>query len=156
MAPAYVPNGFTLAEHDTADPNAYRLIYRSAAAQCFAIEYVGPDQPPAELSTAKVATLSVAVFDSPVFGRDQKIYYSSPPQDRSQDSPPDAIASPIEVVSQWLTNSQGSYRFVGASSIAKDHPAQPTCENVSLLETVKIMASLTELTVSPTDLLQVK
>ncbi|MGI8936278.1 MAG: hypothetical protein ACR2FS_19630 [Phormidesmis sp.] len=151
MAPAYVPDGFTLAEHDAAEPNAYRLVYRSAADQCFAIEYVGPDQSPAGLSADKVATLSVTVFDSPVFGRDRQIYYSLPPQDRPQGS----TDNPSEVVSQWLTNSQGFYRLVGASYIAKAYPAQTDCQNVSLSETVKITASLTELTVSPTDLLQV-
>ena len=151
MAPAYVPPGFTLAEHDAADPNTYRLVYRSAANQCFAIEYAGPNQPPAGLSADKVATLSVATFDSPMFGGDRQIYYRLPPQDRPQDS----TDGPSEVVSQWLTNSQGFYRLVGASYIAKAYPAQTDCQNVSLSETVKITASLTELTVSPTDLLQV-
>jgi hypothetical protein len=152
LAPAYIPEKFTLAEHSANPPGTYALIYRSAD-QCFAIEYIAPDQVPSEPETipnGEAASLGSptfspseqlhfggASFDSPIFGPDRQLYYSN-------------TASDSDLVSEWLINQQGRYRLIGASRITQNYPNQTQCRDVSLTEAVAIVTSLIDLTAEPT------
>ncbi|MGB3294497.1 MAG: hypothetical protein WBB01_16045 [Phormidesmis sp.] len=136
LAPAYIPAGFTLAEHGTTPSKGYYLIYRSPD-QCFAIEHTGPKQPPENLP-ADITLLSVESFDSPIFGPNRRLYHSK------------AEPAPTKLISQWLTSSQGAYRLVGADTV-QTYPDQSPCQNVPLTEAINIIVSMTDLTVGPTD-----
>ena len=135
LAPAYIPAGFTLAEHGKTPEEGYYLIYRSAD-QCFAIEYVGPGQTPA--LPADITSLSVESFDSPIFGSNRSLYYST------------ANSGPATLISQWLTSSQGAYRLSGADTV-QTYSGQLPCQNVDPAEAVNILVSMTDLTVTPTN-----
>lgn len=136
LAPAYIPAGFTLAEHGTTSENGYYLIYRSPD-QCFAIEHTGPSQPPENIP-ADITTLPVESFDSPLFGPNRNLYYSK------------AEPTPNKLISQWLTSSQGAYRLAGADTV-QTYPDQLPCQNVPLTEAINIIISITDLTTAPTD-----
>jgi hypothetical protein len=135
LAPAYIPEKFTLAEHRADLPGTYALIYRSPD-QCFAIEYLAPDQVPAEPET--IPDGEAASFDSPISGPGKQLYSSK-------------AASGGDLVSEWLVNQQGRYRLIGASRITQNYPNQTPCQDVSLTEAVEIVSSLVDLT-APTDL----
>ena len=135
MAPAYLPAGFILADYSVEGSQSYSLVYRNPEAQCFAIEYIRQLPPPAETSG-----LAAETFDFPLFGADQALYYASSSQNE-QTGP---------LFSQWLSNDDGSYRFVGAEKIAQNYPAQRACQNVSLVEAVKIITSIADLNASTT------
>ena len=135
LAPAYVPTGFVLAEYGKTPDNGYYLIYRSAD-QCFAIEHTNLSQtppPPADL-----ASLPVKSFDSPLFGSNRSLYYSQ------------TELAPAKLISQWLTSTGGAYRLAGAD-VVQTYTSQPPCQNVPINEAVDIVASMTDLTVTPTD-----
>lgn len=137
LAPAYIPTGFTLAEHGTTPSNGYYLIYRNTDGQCFAIEHQGAGQTP-ETLPPDITSLPVESFNSPIFGSNRNLYYS-------QGQP-----APAQLISQWLTNPQGAYRLAGAG-IVQTYPAQSACQNVPLAEAVKIITSMTDLTAAPTE-----
>ena len=134
MAPAYLPAGFVLADYSVEGSQAYSLLYRSPKAQCFAIEYSR------QILPVDASGLAVELFDFPAFGSAQAFYHI-PPNQNEQTGP---------LFSQWLSNDDGSYRFVGAEEIAQNYPAQRTCQNVSLGEAVKIITSIADLNASTT------
>ncbi|PZO21165.1 MAG: hypothetical protein DCF25_05365 [Leptolyngbya foveolarum] len=136
MAPAYIPSDFVLADYRLDGLQSYGLIYRDPKNQCFAIEYRRQPSPPE--NTDGLTTQS---FDSPAFGAAHDLYYS----------PADKADQPSQLFSQWLTNTDGSYRLVGATTIAQNYPAQPPCQNVSPVEASKIVISIVDLTASPTE-----
>ena len=135
MAPAYLPPGFVLADYRVEGAQAYSFVYRNPAAQCFAIEYQQQIPPLPETSG-----LAVETFDFPAFGATQEFYYAL----SSQAEPTGPLFS------QWLSNTEGSYRFTGAENIAQNYPAQRACQNVSLEEAVKIITSIADLNASTT------
>lgn len=137
LAPAYIPTGFTLAEHGTTPANGYYLIYRSPKDQCFAIEHTSPSQTPENLPP-DITSLPVESFDSPLFGPNRNLYYRQ------------AEPVPTKLVSQWLTNAQGAYRLAGADTV-QTYPGQPSCQNVPLSEAINIIVSMTDLTATPTE-----
>lgn len=136
MAPAYIPAGFVLADYRSEGSQSYGLVYRSPKNQCFALEY-RRQSPPIENTDG----LTVQVFDSPAFGAAHDLYYS----------PANKTDQPSQLFSQWLSNSDGSYRLAGATMILQNYPAQTPCQNVSLVEADKIVTSIADLTASPTD-----
>ena len=135
LAPAYIPAGFVLSEYGTTPDDGYYLIYRSAD-QCFAIEHINLSQTPP--SPADLASLPVKSFDSPIFGSNRSLYYSQ------------TELAPTKLASQWLTSTEGAYRLVGAD-VVQTYSGQPPCQNVSTDEAINIVASMTDLTVTPTD-----
>ena len=140
MAPSYVPSGFVLTDYHSTGEQSYDLIYRDPKNQCFAIEY-RRQLPPAESRDG----FAVKTFDSPVFGPDRELYYST------SSSSPSEEDTPSQLLSQWLSKDTGSYRLAGADAIAQNYPAQTPCQNVSLEEASQIITSIADLTASPTE-----
>lgn len=136
MAPAYIPSDFVLADYRLDGSQSYGLLYRSPKNQCFAIEYRRQPSP-----TENTDGLTAQSFDSPAFGAAHDLYYS----------PANKADQPDQLLSQWLSNTDGSYRLVGAMAIAQNYPAQTPCQNVSLLEASKIVTSIADLTASLTE-----
>lgn len=149
MAPSLLTKGFRLVDHGIPD-SGYYLIYRSTADQCFAIEYVAQEYVAQEYaakglsstldSASASAPLDVKLFRSPVFGADQKLFYGKvPPKTENT------------LVSQWLNNDNGSYRYLSGSIVTQNYPAQIRCASVSLEASVTIITSLASLTADPAD-----
>ena len=136
MAPAYIPSNFVLADYHSEGSQSYSLVYRNPKNQCFALEYRRQPTP-----TEDTDGLTIQVFDSPAFGAARDLYYS----------PADKADQPSQLFSQWLSNSDGLYRLIGATIIAQNYPAQTPCQNVSLVEASKITTSIADLTASPTE-----
>lgn len=64
MAPAYIPEGFSLVKHEVPD-TGYALFYQSEIGQCFAIEYVASSSQPAFDAD------SPSSLTTPVYGTEQ-------------------------------------------------------------------------------------
>lgn len=140
MAPSRIPEGFRLVGHGVPD-SGYYLIYRSETGQCFAIEYAAKDSPSILDGASSSNALDVKLFNSPVFGADQKLFYSKAPQEGQDDA----------LVSQWLNNDDGFYQYLSGSIVTQNYPAQVSCASVSLEVSVTIITSLASLTAEPTD-----
>lgn len=138
MAPAYVPEGFVLADYEFQGSQTYSLIYRNPENQCFAIEY--SLQMPS--TTEENIGPKTQAFDSPTFGPNQQLYYSA--------SSAKSANSPGQLSSQWLSNEDGFYRLAGAEIIGQNYPAQTLCQNVSLAEAGEIITSIAALIASTT------
>lgn len=141
MAPAYVPSGFALAEYRFEGAESYGLIYRNPENLCFAIEY--RLQPPLAENSASLKAQS---FDSPIFGPERKLYYSTLDSQTSNKA-----NQPSQLFSEWLSKDSGAYRLIGSTIIGQNYPAQTACQNVSLVEASKVITSIAALTASPTD-----
>ncbi|MGC1309233.1 MAG: hypothetical protein WA885_18585 [Phormidesmis sp.] len=165
LAPAYVPEGFVLIDYETTSPDAYHLLYRNSADQCFSIDYLALK--PAPFDPAALNASATQSFDSPLFGPGYQLHYaptsysgsdnsesdnSGSDNSESDNSESDNSVEPTgTLVSDWLANRDGYYRFIGAALIAQNYPAQTDCQNVSLAEAAKIIASLADLTAAPTE-----
>lgn len=134
--------------------DSQKIFYGNAAQEIAAHE--------SAIATKAIATEKVS-DDNGVDGvQSQTLQARSPQTEASATTEPAQQKAPFialasgqttkaSLVSQWLTNSNGHYRYLSGAIIPQNYPAQTPCVDVSLEQSVKIITSLADLTAEPTD-----
>ncbi|NJL47052.1 MAG: hypothetical protein HC929_05505 [Leptolyngbyaceae cyanobacterium SM2_5_2] len=142
VVPGVVPSSFTVAEMriDQGETGpGYLIVYRDAAAQCFAVEFA------AEGIGDPSATQNRLPVQPPLFGgQSYHLNYGEFTEPTMQAQFPGS-----NLYTDWLRGPSGAYRLIGAAYIKELFPTLASCTDIPPEMAVSLVESFTVLTSEP-------